>query len=256
MMNTIIIEDEPLVARDLQKHIREVEPMLKIEAVLDSLEACIDYFRSNSQPDLLFMDVQLSDGVSFDLFKEIKLNCPIIFTTAYDEYAIRAFKLNSIDYLLKPIDKEELRQAINKFKKLQALDDFDFKGQFQTLMQHIGAPREIKIFKERFMVHSGRSYMIVHFSNIAYFVKEEIIYIVTKDNQRFVTDFQTMEEIEEIVNPVHFFRANRQTILQVEAVESFKSNLYGKLEVKLVAPLKGTVDISREKAQAFKQWIQ
>ena len=120
-MKTIIIEDEPLVAKDLKKLILQIDPSIEILIVLDSLQSCISYFKSNDEPDLIFMDIQLSDGVSFDLLKEIDIRCPIIFTTAYNEYAIRAFKVNSIDYLLKPVDKVELQAALEKFKKIKTV---------------------------------------------------------------------------------------------------------------------------------------
>ena len=255
-MKTILIEDEPLVAKDLQKLIQKIAPELTIVTILESLKSSIAYFKSHPEPDLLFMDVQLSDGVSFDLLKEIQIKCPIIFTTAYDEYAIRAFKLNSIDYLLKPIDKSELSTAIEKFKKIHAAPNDDFKRQLQLMIHNIGLSQETKTYKERFVAHSGKSYILIDYKNIAYFVKDTLIYIVTKDKQQFVTDFQTMEEIEELLNPDYFYRANRQIILQADFVESFKTNSYGKLEVKLKSPVNITADISREKAQAFKKWVQ
>ncbi|MEZ4808985.1 MAG: LytTR family DNA-binding domain-containing protein [Allomuricauda sp.] len=255
-MKAIIIEDEPLVAKDLVKLLEKVAPQLTIVAVLDSLKSSIAYFKVHAEPDVLFMDVQLSDGVSFDLLKEVQIQCPIIFTTAYDEYAIRAFKLNSIDYLLKPIDKTELALAIEKFERLKLSSNDAFKEQLQLMMKHIGLPKDSKVYKERFTAHSGKAYILINYNNIAYFVKDTLIYIVTKDKQQFVTDFQTMEEIEELLNPDLFFRANRQIILQADFVESYKTNSYGKLQVKMKSPVNTSVDISREKAQAFKKWLQ
>jgi DNA-binding LytR/AlgR family response regulator len=256
MTQAIIIEDEPLVAKHLQKQIEATDPTIQIITVLDSIRSCLVYFKSNVAPDLLFMDIQLSDGVSFDLLNEIQIDCPIIFTTAYDEYAIRAFKLNSIDYLLKPIDKEELKSAIEKFKRFQSSSQYYFKEQFQSLMKHLELPQNNKVYKERFLVRSGKSYVIIDFKDIALFEKDVLIYLVTREKQRFITDYQTMEEIEELLDPACFFRANRQMIIQSSAVESFKGNSYGKLVVKLRSPVNNSVDISREKAQAFKNWVQ
>lgn len=255
-MKAIIIEDEPLVAKDLLKLLAKIAPQLTIVTVLDSLKSSIAYFKENDEPDLLFMDVQLSDGVSFDLLKEVTISCPIIFTTAYDEYAIRAFKLNSIDYLLKPIDKTELALAIEKFERLKLSSNTTFQEQLQLMIKHIALPKDTKVFKERFAAHSGKAYILINYTQIAYFVKDTLIYIVTKDKQQFVTDFQTIEEIEELLNPDYFYRANRQIILQADFIEGFKANSYGKLTVKLKSPVNITVDISREKAQAFKKWIQ
>lgn len=255
-MRTIIVEDEPLVAKDLQKLIKQVDTSIEIITVLDSLQACIDYFKSNGSPDLIFMDIQLSDGVSFDLFSRVDINCSIIFTTAYNEYAIRAFKVNSIDYLLKPIDKDELGNAIEKFRKLRSAQGGDLKEQVQLVMAQLALPAENKIYKERFTVHAGKSFSIIHFTNIAYFVKDNLIYLVTNDKQQFLTDYQTMEEIEELLNPKFFYRANRQFIININAVDSFRTDLYSKMILQLKAPLTVTVDISREKAQSFKKWIE
>lgn len=255
-MKTIIIEDEPLVAKDLHKLISKTAPDLEVVAILDSLQACIEYFRSSPEPDLLFMDIQLSDGVSFDLLKQFELRCPIIFTTAYSEYAIRAFKVNSIDYLLKPIDKTELRDAIDKFRNTTKEDGIDLKLQLQTLISHMSLAKENKLFRERFTAHHGKSFVVINQTNIAYFVKDELIYIVTNDKQQLVTDFQTMEEVEDVVDPKFFYRANRQYIISVNSVESFRIDAYSKMIVKLKAPHEISIDISREKAQAFRKWIQ
>jgi two-component system, LytTR family, response regulator len=252
---TVIVEDEPLVAKDLQKLVLQADPSIEVVEVLNSLQSAISYFRSNPEPDLIFMDIQLSDGVSFDLFKSINLNCPVIFTTAYSEYAIRAFKVNSIDYLLKPINKPDLKNAIEKFKKADQQDHAGL-ADLKFLIAQLTLPSNTPIYKERFLVHSGKSLSVIDQSNIAYFIKDTLIYIVTNDKQQFVTDFQTMEEVDELLNPKNFFRANRQYIINLTSVESFKTDLYSKILLKLKSPLSITIDISREKAQAFKKWVQ
>lgn len=254
-MKTIIIEDEPLVAKDLQKVLAQIDPSIEIVATLESLEACVEYFRSNDEPDLLFMDVQLSDGVSFDLFKKVDIRCPIIFTTAYNEYALRAFKVNSVDYLLKPIDRTELKSAIDKFKAMTPVQAMGIQEQLKQVMEQMAKPASTPLYKERFMAHSGKSFIVVNEANIAYFLKDTLIYIVTNDKQQFVTDFESMEEVEELLNPKLFYRANRQYIVHVNAIESFKTDVYSKLIVKLKSPLNNTIDISREKAQTFRKWI-
>lgn len=255
-MKTIIIEDEPLVAKDLQKLLQQIDPTIEVVSILDSLFSSISYFSKNSQPDLLFMDIQLSDGVSFELFKQIQINCPIIFTTAYNEYAIRAFKVNSIGYLLKPIDKNELKAALDKYQRIQLTQGAGFKNQLQQLISQFNLPSNTKIFKERFTVHSGKSFFIINEKDIACFQKDTLIYIITNDNQRYITDFQTMDEIEELLNPKFFFRANRQLIIRSTSFNGFKSDMYGKLVLALLPPVNISVDISREKAQAFKHWIE
>jgi DNA-binding LytR/AlgR family response regulator len=255
-MKTIIVEDEPLVAKDLQKLILQIDPSIEVLSVLDSVQSCISYFTSNAEPDLIFMDIQLNDGVSFDLLRQVDIRCPIIFTTAYHEYALRAFKVNSVDYLLKPIDKSELQAAIEKFKKGHGFQGVDLREQIQLAMNQLIAPTENKIYKERFMAHSGKSFLVVDYTQVAYFIKDTLIYIVTHEKQQYVTDFQTMEEIEDLLNPKSFFRANRQYIINIQAIDTFRTDSYSKLIVQLKSPLSVTVDISREKAQAFKNWIQ
>jgi DNA-binding LytR/AlgR family response regulator len=254
-MKTIIIEDEPLVAKDLQKLILQIDPSIQILATLDSLQSSIAYFKTEEEPDLLFMDIQLSDGVSFDLLKHVEVRCPIIFTTAYNEYAIRAFKVNSIDYLLKPVDKNELQNAIEKFKKIKKSPG-DLQEQLQTVIQQLAAPPKQSFYKERFMVHSGKSFVVINQSNVSYFVKDTLIYLVTNDKQQFLTDFQTMEEVEDLLNPIYFYRANRQYIVSLHSVDNFRTDSYSKLILQLKSPLNVSIDISREKAQAFKNWIQ
>jgi len=255
-MKTIILEDEPLVAKDLQKLLIQIEPSIQIIAVLDSLQSSIEYFKTHDAPDLLLMDIQLSDGVSFDLLKHVDIQCPIIFTTAYNEYAIRAFKVNSVDYLLKPVDKIELQAALEKFKKMKAAQGSDLQEQIQRAVSQLTASAEKKIYKERFMVHSGKSFVVVHHANVAYFIKDTLIYLVTNDKQQFLTDFQTMEELEDLLDPKLFYRANRQYIISAQAVDSFRTDIYSKMILQLKNPLNVSIDISREKAQAFKNWIQ
>jgi DNA-binding LytR/AlgR family response regulator len=251
-MKTIILEDEPLVAKDLQKLLIQIEPSVQIVTILDSLQSSIEYFKTHDAPDLLLMDIQLSDGVSFDLLKHVDVRCPIIFTTAYNEYAIRAFKVNSIDYLLKPIDKIELQAALEKFKKIKTAHGTDVYDQLQRALDHLTASTEKKIYKERFMVHSGKAFVVVHQTNVAYFIKDTLIYLVTNDKQQFLTDFQTMEELEDLLNPKLFYRANRQYIISAQAVDTFRTDIYSKMILQLKSPLNVSIDISREKHRHLK----
>jgi two-component system LytT family response regulator len=255
-MKALIIEDEPLVAKDLQKIIFEIDPSIQIQEVLESVVSAVSWLKINPEPELIFMDIQLSDGVSFDIFNEVQVRCPVIFTTAYNDFAIRAFKVNSIDYLLKPIDKKELTFALEKFKKIKLAGGVNMKEQIQSLISQIALPPTNKIYKERFSAHSGASFIVINYQNIASFQKDTLIYINTIDKQQFITDFQTMEEVEELLNPKYFFRANRQFILNINSIESYRTDTYSKLIVKLNSPLNTTIDISREKAQAFKSWLQ
>lgn len=253
-MKVVIIEDEPLTAKNLQRMLKQIDASAEVLAVLDSVSASVEWFRLNGQPDLIFMDIQLADGVSFDIFEKVKIERPVIFTTAYNEYAIRAFKVNSVDYLLKPLDKEQLQGAVEKFKRHYqpgALVSSEQLRAFVSGYRHETLPR----YKERFLAHYKAGIVPLPESKVAYFVKDTIIYLVTVDNEKLVTDYNTIDEIEEVVNPSRFFRANRQMIIHVEQVETYKKHDTGKIEVHLKCDKHATADVSREKANEFVNWI-
>lgn len=249
-MKIVIIEDEPLVARDLQNILKRVEPNALIEAILTSVDSSGKYFASHTQPDLILSDIQLSDGISFDIFEKLHLTCPIIFTTAYDDYAIRAFKLNSIDYLLKPIDGNELSAAIAKYKSLTSENILaeQLKSMISNWQQ---VPH--KKYKERFLSLHRNTLVPVAQNEIAFFQKDELIYVHTLTNERYISEHQTMDEIEGLLNPEFFFRVNRQFIIHIQSVGRIKTTHKG-LTVQLKPPFNTEIDISREKAVAFKSW--
>jgi two-component system, LytTR family, response regulator len=250
-MNILIIEDEPLVAKDLENLLKRIEPDAKILDVLTSVEASRKWFSSHTVPDLVLSDIQLSDGISFEIYENLHLTCPIIFTTAYDDYAIRAFKLNSIDYLLKPIDGKELAAAINKYKSLSS--ESVLSEQLKALMQQWGQQPQKK-YKERFLSLHRNTLVPVTQQEIAFFHKEELIYLHTLANERFISEHQTLDEIESLLNPEIFFRVNRQFILHVQSVGKIKTTHKG-LTVQLKPPFNNEIDISREKAVAFRKWV-
>jgi len=254
-MNVIIIEDESLIAKNMQRLLREIDAEIKVVAVLDSVASAVKWLNSNPHPDLLFVDIQLSDGISFDIFNQVKIDKPVIFTTAYNEYAIRAFKVNSVDYLLKPIDKEYLQAALLKFKKhFQLGPAGGVTEQLKELMQTLANPAAKK-FKERFLAHYKSGIVPLPESKVAYFFKDTIIYLVTTDNEKLVTDYSTIDEIEEVINPQKFFRSNRQSIIQIDQVETYKKHDTGKIEVHLKCDKALHIDVSREKANDFVNWL-
>ncbi|MCU0352169.1 MAG: LytTR family DNA-binding domain-containing protein [Cytophagales bacterium] len=271
MLRTVIIEDEPLVANDLKKMLGELLPDAQLQGVLTSVKAAKKWFAENPEPDLAFVDIQLADGVSFEIFTRTDylpggqenpviggntIQCPVIFTTAYSEYAVRAFKLNSIDYLLKPIDREELKLALDKFQRLRQNMSVDWSVQITRLLRDLqhNEPDKNK-YKERFMVQSRGRMLPVNSASIACFYRDEIIFLITHDNHRHVSEFNTLEELEKLLNPAAFFRANRQYIVHLNSVDGFRSHATGKLTVYLKPPLELELDISREKAVAFKDWL-
>jgi two-component system, LytTR family, response regulator len=249
-MKILIIEDEPLVAKDLENLLGRIDGNIHVEGVLSSVESAKKWFAANALPDLILSDIQLSDGISFDIYETLHLNCPIIFTTAYDDYAIRAFKLNSIDYLLKPIDATELANALNKYRSLTS--ESILAEQLKSLMGSWNQQPHKK-YKERFLSLHRNTLIPVMQNEIAFFHKEELIYLQTMTNERYISDHQTMDEIESLLNPEFFFRVNRQFIIHIQSIGRIKTTHKG-LTVQLKSPFNTEIDISREKAVAFKSW--
>ncbi len=249
-MKILIIEDEPLVAKDLIKLINKLEPTAILLDVIVSVAGAKKWFLSNKSPDLILSDIQLSDGVSFEIFESHEITCPIIFTTAYDTYAIRAFKLNSIDYLLKPVDEKDLAKAWSKFKSLTSEGVND---SLKQLMLYLN--KEPRKYKERFLSQQRNSMVPVTISEIAYFHKEELIFISTMNGEKLLSDQATLDEIESLVDPAIFYRVNRQHLVHIQAVARIKTTHKG-LSVQLKPPYAQIeLDLSREKATAFKQWL-
>ncbi len=253
MMKIVIIEDETLNVKSLKKLIRQIKPDAEIINELDTVAASAEWFRTHPQPDLIFMDIQLADGISFDIFKEVEITAPIIFTTAYDKYAIHAFKVNSIDYLLKPIEANALQKAFEKLERLTANTKL-LNEQMQLFLKSIHNPN--KQYNERFLVHDKGGMAPVPADDVAYFIKESIIYLVTNSNQRLVTDYHTLDELEEIVNPEKFIRANRQILLHKSQVANYKKHYTGKMTVHIKIEPKLEIDVSREKSHEFLNWLE
>lgn len=257
MIKAVIIEDETLIARELHAKIAAVADDVRILQVLPSLKTAKKWFLENAEPDLLFMDIQLSDGVSFELFEHFQLACPVIFTTAYDEYAIRAFKVNGIDYLLKPIDNEQLAAAIEKFRRQSASAATPPPSNVQDLLRALQNPAAGggPTYKEKFIVSSRNNWIPVKTTDIACFLRDSLNYLHTFAGEKYLLDFATLEEVEEVLDPRLFYRANRQCIVNIEAIQSVKPHENQKLTLTLKSPPKTEVDISREKAPAFKKWF-
>lgn len=254
-MKAVIIEDEEIIAGVLKSKIAKVAEDVDVIAILPSLKTARKWLGENAEPDLLFMDIQLSDGVSFDIFQHFTLSCPVIFTTAYDEYAVRAFRVNGADYLLKPVKEQELAAAIDKCRKLTndakqpALD-------IQQLIQSLANPHAAKNYKEKFIVNMRNQWMPVNTNDIACFSKEVLNYIYLFNGERYMIDYATLEEVEDLLNPKQFYRANRQFIINIDAVQTVKPLEYSKLIIKLKEPNhKLEIDMSRLKSPEFKKWL-
>lgn len=253
-MKAIIIEDEMLIAKELQYKIARVAPDVKITEHLTSLKTAKKWFLNNAEPDLIFMDIQLGDGMSFELFEQYELKCPVIFTTAYDEYAIRAFKVNGFDYLLKPVDEDDLGRSIERCRNLRQATQQP-TSTFMELARLLQQPLQVSLFKEKFIASARNQWVPVRTADIACFVRDQLNYLHTFSGEKYLLDYTTLEEIEELLDPAVFYRANRQYIIHIEAIQSVRPHENQKLTVHLTAPLKMEVDISREKAPGFKKWL-
>jgi two-component system LytT family response regulator len=252
-MTILILEDESLVAISLSRLVRELEPASMLQGPLASVEESKEWLATHPLPDLILADIQLSDGISFDVFSDDRINCPVIFTTAYNEYAVRAFKVNSIDYLLKPVEKKELELALKKFHQLQS--KFRDEGYIKQLNELLGNFTQSKKHKERFAVHLGKSVTLITQEEVLGFVKEEIIYLINQEGKKFITDYRSLDEIEELLDPAAFYRANRQYIIQLSHIESLRSDDTGKINVRMKGIKLNDIIVSKEKAAEFRKWF-
>ena len=252
-MNILIVEDEAFSARRLKTMVTEIDPTFRILDILDSVEATVGWLKSHTTPDLILMDIELTDGKSFDIFDQMEVTCPVIFVTAYNEYAIRAFKVNSIDYLLKPVKQEELAGSIEKLRQIKQHYTAGIPAiNLQSLLQ---AFQQQTSYRDRFLIKQADRLLPVEVTDIAYFqAKEKINSIHTFDGKTFMID-QTLDEIEKALDPKKFFRANRQFIVSAAAVEKIHFWFSSKLKVDLRPKSSEEVIVSREKAMAFRSWL-
>lgn len=250
-MNIIIIEDEKPAARLLQRKVEKLG--LEITGMLHSVEEAIQWFQNNTHPDLIFLDIQLSDGLSFEIFENVTINSAIIFTTAYDEYALRAFKLNSIDYLLKPIDEDELETAITKFKKQvqkNTTSSLDLE-----LIKKMLVPQTEKEYKKRFSVKIGQQLKVIPIEEIECIYSENKgTYLHTKENRNYLLD-TSLEVIENELNPKDFFRISRKYIIPLTAIKEIQVYTNSRLKIILPTYKEDEVIVARERVSDFKDWI-
>lgn len=250
-MKLLIVEDEALLAKQLIIMVRALQPNSEVAAHTNSIESTVQWLQQNSAPDLILMDIELADGQCFEIFEQVEVRSPVIFTTAYDEYALRAFKVNSVDYLLKPVKEEELHNAINKWKSGVAAASMQIK----TLIQELKNPASTTKYRDRFLVKQGQKLVSVAVAEIAYFcAKNTLAFLVTRKGQKFVIDY-TLDELADLVDPGCFFRANRQYIIAQEIVLAIHPWLNGKVKLDLAVPVEEAVVISRDKAPLFKEWM-
>ena len=249
-MKTIIIEDEKLAAERLKEIINEIDPSIEIADTLSSVEQSINYLKQN-KPDLIFLDIQLEDGLSFSIFDKVEIDVPIIFTTAYDNYAIKAFKLNSIDYLLKPIKKNELKDALEKYKSIKSSYLMDFEEIIRSIQS-----KDIS-YKKRFLIQYGQKIKKVETSETAYFYAlEKNVFLTTSSGNTYPIDF-TLDKLQEVIDPEMFFRINRKMIVGFESIKSMipYSRSRIKIELNPTEPKDVEALVSVERSSAFKEWM-
>jgi len=250
-MNIIIIEDEKPAARLLQRKVEKLG--LHVNTMLHSVEEALTWFHNNQHPDLIFLDIQLSDGLSFEIFEQIDIKSAVIFTTAYDEYALRAFKLNSIDYLLKPIDEDDLEVAISKFKnqfQKNTISSLDFEAIKRMLVNPIE-----KEYKKRFSIKIGHQLKVIPIEEVECFYSENKgTYIHTFDNRDYLID-STLEILETELNPKDFFRINRKFIIPLKSIKEIQVYTNSRLKIVLPSYKEDEVIVARERVGDFKEWI-
>jgi len=253
-MQVLIVEDELLLSRRLKNLLGEVDSEIEIAGMTASVDETVRWLQSHPLPELIFLDIELGDGKSFDILKQLKIDVPVIFTTAYDEFALQAFKVNSIDYLLKPIKKDELQAAIDKFKKFNRHSAKDeTASKIDRLLLALN-PQKGK-FRERFLIKKGHKMISVDINDVGYFtIHNTINYLITRDKQRFIIDY-TLDELEAMLDPSIFFRANRQFIITRQIIQSILPWFNSKLKVELHQQTDDDIIISREKAKQFKEWM-
>ena len=247
----IIIEDERPSARRLDRMLRSQG--LNVKTMLHSVSEAVAWFRDNPHPDLIMLDIQLSDGLSFEIFEQVEVNSAIIFTTAYDEYALQAFKLNSIDYLLKPIDEEELESAITKFEKNRSkiskkVVDVDYiKNLFISPLE--------KNYKKRFTMKIGQHLKVVETDGVVCFYSEnKATYVHTVNGKNYLMDL-SLEQLEEQLNPLKFYRVSRKFIIHIDAISDIIYYTNSRLQIKLKNYNEQEIIVSREKVKNFKNWL-
>lgn len=245
-MKAVIVEDEKLTANRLESLIGELMPELVVTKKLHSVEEALHYFQSEPHPDVVFMDIELGDGTAFDILDKIQSKAQIVFTTAYNDYAVKAFKYNSLDYILKPIEKAELAEALERVKPEEHLDWSSVLGKVQDLIQ----PQ----FKQRFLVKTGDKIAPVNVDDVAYFYSEEGYTFLRMAKNRHIIDY-ALDDLEDILDPTQFFRVNRKFLIRVNSVTQFSSYFNGRLVLQLSPTTEEQIVVPRDRVKAFKEWI-
>ena len=250
-MKVVIIEDETPAANRLSKLLAVMEEDLEITACLDSIESGVRYFKQAPAVDLVFMDIQLADGLSFDIFQHTRVTAPVIFTTAFDQYTLKAFKVNSIDYLLKPIDENELQQALHKYKTIYAKKAPDFSTKIMKLLQELDTTR----YRERLLVKRGSQLSYVKTDATAFcYADGKLCYAVDFNRNKYLLD-DNLTQLETQLAPNRFYRINRHLLVNIDAIKQVHSWLGGRLKLELLPAANTDTVVSRDRVAGFKEWL-
>jgi DNA-binding LytR/AlgR family response regulator len=254
-MKIVIVEDEPYAQQELIRLLESSGRDFELLARIDSVEDSIEWFSGNTHPDLVFLDIQLADGLSFDIFKEIELHSAVIFTTAYDEYAIRAFELNSIDYLLKPVKSEALEAALHKYDRMKA-DMGEKKDRInEESLRKVVEMMSGKSYKNRFLTKIGDQIRSISIEDTSYFMADDnIVFLVSKDGRKHIIE-HTLEQLEATLDPNRFYRLNRTFITEVASIRKVSKYFNSRLVVELEPAAEEQVLVSRAKAKEFMAWL-
>jgi DNA-binding LytR/AlgR family response regulator len=256
-MKILIVEDEELAVKKLQKTLVAVDEAAEVVAVTDSIKGTVDWLQNNSSPDLILMDIELADGQSFEIFNLVPIKTPVIFTTSYDEYALKAFKVNSIDYLLKPIQKEELQAAIDKYKQIKASAPSEVKSDvsIDNLIKELQQKLQPREYRKRFLVKQAQKLVSIDVNDIAYFYSDgRLNFFKTCDNKKYVVDY-TMDELEDMLDPQRYFRTSRSFYVSVNCIDQIHDYFGNRLLLNLTPAVDKEVLVSREKVMDFKKWM-
>jgi len=251
MLKVFVIEDERPAMDHLVKSLKQVDETINIVSTAGSVKESIEWLNNHPAPDLIFMDIQLNDGLSFNIFRHCRITSPVIFVTAYDQYTMDAFSNNGIDYLLKPLDERKLEQSINKYKNLSR----HFLHDYASLVDYLNNQQVSFNKKTRIIVKRGNEYQTIMLDDVVYFYTEnKIVFLISKDNKKFMVN-KNLGELEEELDKHRFFRVNRQCIVNVDYIKKFKPIDRSKLTIELTLPTQEEIIISQENAGIFKEWI-
>ncbi|MEP7106514.1 MAG: LytTR family DNA-binding domain-containing protein [Ferruginibacter sp.] len=250
-MQVIIIEDEAPAANRLNNLLLGISSDINVVCRLDSVESAVKYFETGPAVDLVFMDIQLADGLCFDIFQQVRINPPVIFTTAFDQYTLKAFKVNSIDYLLKPIDENELNNAVEKFRRIHNKNEQGFSEKILKLMQEMNTAK----YKERLLIKRGQQLSYLKTAATAFcYADGKLCYAVDFDSKKYLLDCN-LSQLEDQLHPTKFYRINRNLLVNIDVVKKVHSWLGGRLKLELSLPTHTETVVSRERVNGFKDWL-